>query len=69
MHLVPNVPKILGYREVYPDDSSAREKCRRGQKALGEKCQLNIKIPSATGAEGWVGLETSRKSIKGKGRI
>lgn len=69
MHLVPNVPKILGYSGVYPDDSPAREKCRRGQKALGEKCQLSTKIPSATGAEGWVGLETSRKSINGKGWI
>ena len=64
-HFVPNVPKTLGHREAYPANR-LREECREGQQASDEQCQMNAKVPSAMGAEGWEGLEPS---IKGKGRI
>lgn len=28
MHLLPNIPKILGYREMYPDDSQGEMQVR-----------------------------------------
>ena len=28
MHLLPHIPKILGYREMYPDDSQAEMQVR-----------------------------------------
>ena len=66
MHLLPNIPKILGYREVYPDDSPGELQVR----AEGTWWEMlsehkSFRLPWSWGVSG---ARDKQESIKGKGR-
>ena len=65
-HLLPNIPKILGYREVYPDDIQGELQMR----AEGTWWEMlsehkSFKLPWSWGASG---ARDTQETIKGRGR-
>lgn len=66
MHLLPHIPKILGYREMYPDDSQGEMQVR----AEGTWWEMLSEHKSSKSYRSWGagGAWDKQESIKGKGR-